>query len=295
MAVQRRPNLFIIGAPKCGTTSIASWLSDHPQIYMSPDKEPRFFNTDLNYVKTTNEQDYLRLFEGAESHHSVIGEASVWYLFSETAVPNIEREMPGARYIVMLRNPVDMSYSLHGQLIFMGEEHIGAFDEAWRLSKRRRNGQCVSSLCQEPRLLDYASVCSLGSQMDRLFGIVPRDRVLALVLDDVRSDPRKEYLRVLRFLHVKQDGREQFHVENAAKVRRSQVLLALARMAADGKHRLGLHRGLGVLNALDKSNRRVRPRPEMSENIRSELQAYFKPEVEILSSLLNRDLTSWIK
>ena len=145
----KKPNFFIIGAPKCGTTSLAAWLAEHPNIYMSPIKEPHFFCSDFNVVIIPNEAEYYRLFKKAGDQHMAVGEASTSYLYSQVAVPRIERELPGAKYIVMVRNPVEMAYSLHEEFVFLGAEHIHDFEMAWRLSPKRRAGRIVSRWCSE--------------------------------------------------------------------------------------------------------------------------------------------------
>ena len=83
------PNFFILGAPKCGTTSLASWLSDHPHIFIPPIKEPHYFNTDDQHRNIRRRLDYEKLFRGVTEKHIGVGEASVWYLSSEVAVRNI--------------------------------------------------------------------------------------------------------------------------------------------------------------------------------------------------------------
>lgn len=297
----KKPNFFIIGAPKCGTTSLAMWLSEHPKIYMSPMKEPHHFNTDLRYVLTPSRRDYELLFRGATREHKAIGEASVFYLFSKLAVPRIEKELPGSRYIVMVRNPVDMAYSLHEQQIVSGNEHIKNFIEAWRLSEERAKGRKVTRWCREPKLLDYKSVCKLGEQIERLFKLVPRERVLVLVLDDVRENPRREYLKALDFLGVPDDGRTSFPVYNTAKERRwpwlHRLLLAIGRMNEFTKRSLGVPIvwGTGILKRIDKLNLRYRTRPPMPLQIRAELVEYFQSDIFLLSQLLKRDFSDWLQ
>jgi hypothetical protein len=109
----RKPNFFIIGAAKCGTTSLSVWLGGHPQIFMSSMKEPHFFNNDDRQAIRTLD-DYEALFWSATEEHIAIGEASVWYLSSADAVPAILQYQPEAKFIVMLRNPVEMAPALHG-------------------------------------------------------------------------------------------------------------------------------------------------------------------------------------
>lgn len=295
-----QPNFFIIGAPKCGTTSLATWLAGHANIYMSPVKEPGFYSTDIGSDKITR-HEYESLFTMAENNYEAIGEASTSYLFSQVAVPSIEKELPNSRYIVMVRNPVDMAYSFYEQCFFLGYENIKDFAEAWRLSGERAKGYAVTKGYYEPRLLDYKSVCRLGEQLERLFLSVPRERVLVLVLDDVKADPRHEYIKVLEFLGVPDDGRMEFPVKNSAKERRWQwlpnVVSGAGEISARIKKWLGISRtkGTGFLQVINKINTRYRRRTPMTNELRRELIHYFEQDIRLLSRLLDRDLSRWTK
>src|SRR5581483_10303187 len=172
----KKPDFFILGAPKCGTTSLAAWLAEHPDIYMSPEKEPHFFNTDHKRYVTALE-GYERLFEGASDRHAAVGEASVWYLSSEDAVANILAYNPAARFIVMLRNPVEMAPSLHEEQVFTGREEVRDFATAWDLQEARKRGHDLPRLTWEPKHLLYGDMCRLGAQLERLFSRVPAERV----------------------------------------------------------------------------------------------------------------------
>lgn len=291
----KKPNFFIIGAPKCGTTSLAAWLAEHPQIYLSPRKEPHFFNTDHSYVLTPSLREYERFFRGAEPGHVAVGEASVWYLYSEEAVANVVGYAPDALFVVCLRNPVTMAPSLYEQQVFSGNEHVESFGEAWRIQEHRLRGELVSRWCREPRFLAYGRVCSLGSQLERLYDRVKPARVLTLVLDDIQENPRQEYLRILDFLGACDDGRSSFPTLNPAKELRSPLTRKAVMAVGKAKRRLGLYRGLGVLRAIDRRNTLYRPRSPLTPELKHELQHYFAADVEKLSALLGRDLTGWLR
>ena len=107
------PNFFIVGAPKCGTTALCEYLKYHPNVFMSTPKEPHYFAEDFErYRHVKTEDKYLALFGDCNDRHLMIGEASVFYLRSTRAVSLIRDFNPDAKIIVMLRNPVDMVYSL---------------------------------------------------------------------------------------------------------------------------------------------------------------------------------------
>src|SRR5687767_1010670 len=102
-----KPNFFIVGAPKCGTTSLYEYIRVHPEVFMPDRKEPAFFCSDFYKPRRMKEEEYLSLFREAGSA-KWIGEASTWYLYSDKAREGIKAFCPDARIIIMLRNPVDM-------------------------------------------------------------------------------------------------------------------------------------------------------------------------------------------
>lgn len=290
------PNFFIVGAPKCGTTSLANWLSRHPKVYMSPIKEPHFFNIDLSYRNVPEKKKYIKLFDKVSTKQKAIGEASVFYLFSNTAIPSIESCITSPKYIVMVRNPVDMAYSLHEQQLVAGNEHIKEFEKAWEESEHRAHGKEVTSWCREPRLLAYKEVCKLGGQIARLYDLVPKDRVKIVVLDDLKQSPKKEYEAVIRFLGVESDGRSEFPVHNTAKRRKSKLLRRVTKAINSVKQSLGLYwLGTGIMDGLDELNKEYRERPPLSRRVRKRVADYFKDDVYRLSELLSRDLTHWVE
>jgi hypothetical protein len=288
----RKPNFFIIGAPKCGTTSLWVWLDEHPQIFMSPIKEPHFFNSDdRQAIRTLDE--YKALFRGATEEHIAVGEASVWYLSSANAVDAILGYQPEAKFIVMVRNPIEMAPALHGEMLLSGLEYEHEFPMAWSLQEERRQGRRIRGSWAQRRFL-YGEICSLGMQLERLYKIVLSYRVLTIVLDDIRADPRREYLRVLKFLSVPDDGRLDFPVYNRASVFRYPLIQRIAYPFLHLKDRIGVSSGLGlwtrVENLMEMELRREPLAPEMI----SVLNEYFSKDVELLGQLLGRDLRQWL-
>lgn len=297
----RLPDFFIIGAPKCGTTSLAAWLAEHPHVYVSPIKEPFYFSSDIAHRVVDNWSAYMSLFKDADPTHKAVGEGSVFYLFSKVAIPAIEKKISSARYIVMLRNPVDMAYALHDQQVRVLMEDISDFRTAWQLAPQRREGRQVPPGCPDPVLLDYPSWCLLGEQLERLYNYVPRERVLVLVLDDVKENPRREYLRVLNFLGVPDDGRMTFPVHNPAHELRSIPVARMIRVLTRGwgrvKQTMGIdpwQGGVGILRGLKRLNTRYRARAPLSAEMRVELESFFKEDVQRLQRLLDRDLSVWM-
>ncbi|MGA9342175.1 MAG: sulfotransferase, partial [Rhodanobacteraceae bacterium] len=124
--VSTRPNLFLVGAPKCGTTSLYEYLRQHPQIFFPFDerdysrtKEPNHFCPDLEILDRyaiRDRRDYLALYKGSEGMF-LRGDASTNYLVSEHAPAAIKDFCPEARILVMLRPPVEMMHSYHRELL----------------------------------------------------------------------------------------------------------------------------------------------------------------------------------
>lgn len=294
----RLPDFFIIGGPKCGTTSLARWLGEHPAIFLPP-LEPHFYDTDHHLRVTPDLATYEWRYRHATAHHRAVGDKSVFYLFSRVAVPNIERERPGAKYVVMVRNPIRMAVSLHGQLLLTGWENVEDFERAWALSGARGRGEEVPARCPEPRLLDYRSVCTLGEQVERLFGSVDRERVHVVVLDDMHADPAAVYAAVLSHLDVPPDARASFPTFNPARKRRSMLaqraIWAAAKLTGPPKRALRIRRGLGILNRLNEQNAVRQTLTPPSAPMLAEMQATYRDDIALLGDLIDRDLSDWTR
>lgn len=290
----RKPNFFIIGAPKCGTTSLAEWLNDHPNIYMSPIKEPHYFSLDLRNRQINSERDYIKLFKGVRPNHLAVGEASVWYLYSKVAVYNILKEIPSAKFIVCLRNPIDMAYSLHGQQLVSTNENILDFARAWDLQHLREKNIGVPRLCEDPRLLLYGPACSLGQQMSRLYGVANKDSIMTILLEDMQSNPSKCYQDVLQFLGVTDDGRSHFPAANTASQRRWPNLHNMVKAISYVRSEFKIPRfGTGIMPILNRINRKPSTRATLDQYMRNNLVKYFARDIQQLESLLDRDLRHW--
>jgi hypothetical protein len=288
-----KPDFFILGAPKCGTTSLAAWLGGHPQVFISPIKEPHFFNTDDRQGIATLDA-YEALFRRAAPHHRAIGEASVWYLSSTQAVANILRYQPAARFVVMLRNPLEMAPALHAEMLLSGHENVRHFRTAWDLQHARREGRALPPLSWARRRLLYGEVCALGVQLQRLLQMVPAHRVFPIVLDDMIADPRREYLRLLTFLRLNDDGRAVFPVYNQARALRWPSLARAMFVAGQLKRRAGITRSLKLWEWLSAINRAEGPRAPLPPETAALLRRHFSDDVTLLGRQLGRDLRHWL-
>lgn len=292
-----RPNLFLIGAPKCGTTAMSHYLAEHPDVLFSRPKELRFFHTDFHpHHRLAHDLDsYLALFGPRErmARFPWVAEGTVWYLYSREAVANILRFNPEARFLVMIRDPLQLAPSLHAQLLYGGDEDVPSFAEAWELQAMRRRGERIPRTCRDPRVLQYEAVAQLGRQMERLYGLVPRDRVHVILHDDLQRDPRATHRSALDFLGLADDGLGDFPRINESRVVHRRRLASLLYLGGAVKRRMGITGSLGVWRTLSPHLSRRQRREPVPEELRQRLRETFRPDVELLSCLVDRDLTGW--
>lgn len=289
----KRPNFFIVGAPRCGTTSMARYLATHPDVFISDPKEPCFFNEDMAFRNVTNMDEYERLFMSAD-REVVVGEASPLYLYSDAALPNIRRYASEARILVMLRDPISMAQSWHAELLLGQRENVPDFERAWSLQQERHEGKAIPPGSRDHSLLQYGEICRLGEQIERVFDVFPRHQVKVILLDDLKADPRGTYLRVLEFLDVEDDGRDEFPVHNRRKMLRSRTIQSALKGVGSLVRQVGLPTRTGLLAPFYAMNRKPRQHPPPREEFLEKVRHHFAEDVEVLSALIERDLGHWL-
>lgn len=298
-----KPNFFIVGAPKCGTTALYEYLRPHPNIFMPQVKEPHFFAKDLGtypFVKTMS--DYTQLFADSTKAHLKVGEASVYYLRSSVAIPNIHQFNPAASIIAMFRNPIEMVHSLHSQLLYWSEETETDFETAWRLQERRARGLDLPPGSGGSFLLQYREVGQFGTQVERLLATFPRNQVKLILYDDFAASPQRVYDEVIGFLGIPHDGRTEFPRINDNKRAKVTWLRNFIRKPPPVLRRAyrGLKAKVGatgmdtIKGGIVERNTVKDRRPPLSPEFRAELLEAFRGEVALLSRLLNRDLSHWV-
>lgn len=298
-----KPDFFIVGAPKCGTTALYEYLRPHPNIFMSTVKEPHFFAGDLGtYPFIKSRDEYARLFAGAGPQHLRVGEASVYYLRSTVAIANIRDFNPDARLIAMFRNPVEMLHSFHAQLLYVAEESESDFETAWRLQEQRSRGIGLPPRSRGGFLVQYRELARFGSQVERLLSLFPREQVRLILYDDFAVSPQAVYDDVIGFLGIPHDGRTDFPRVNEGKRARLAWLRDFYRKPPTPLRSAfrGLKRAVGGGEAISTVARKLvalntvkERRPPLTPEFRAELVETFREEVALLSRLLDRDLSHW--
>ena len=296
----RRPNFFIVGAPKCGTTSMNDSLAQHPDIFMSPMKEPYFFGSDLDIGaawRVTDERKYLKLFEDARDEKRV-GEASVWYLYSKMAAEEIHRFEPEAKIVVMIRDPVDVVRSLHWQQVTAGNEPMTDLGEALSAEPDRAEGRRLPARCVMPSGLLYRRIADFAPQIERMFGVFGRESVHVVLFDDLKRDTLGTYRKLLGFLNVDPSFEPGLARQNEARrLRNAPVRQMLRRHAWLSKSLNRLPLGLRGLigNQLSRVYGEQQPDARIEPSLHARLCEELRPGVDRLEELLGVDLRGWCR
>jgi hypothetical protein len=260
-------------------------------------KEPLYFGDDLTrrYRRMT-EDDYLRLFKSAKPGQRV-GEASTWYLYSTSAAREIKEFSPDAQIMVILRNPVDVMYAQHNQLIFNVIEDIPDFKAALDAEPDRRAGRRLPPGPINVENLFYRHSVHFAEQLERYFDVFGRDRVHVMLTDDMKRDGAGVVRGALEFLGV--DPSLAAAPPNSNENRRVRSPL-LQRLIFAPKLLLPLAPFLrrfplvrSVRTKMLEMNSEAKPRPPMDPALRRQLVEEFTPEIERLGELIGRDLSSW--
>lgn len=290
----KRPNFFIIGAPRCGTTSFYYFLREHPQCFMASDKEPVFFAPDIATSVWRDETHYLSLFRDADERHRAVGEATTSHLRSRIASESIYAFNPEAKIVVFLRDPIELVRSFHNMAVFNGSEKEPDFEKAWR-----RNAQQVEGTALAP-MRDYRYIGLNGMHLARWLARFPREQVKVILYEEVQASIETVYRDLLAFLGCDDDGRKEFPRHNPFKSHRYPLLgrilqsktvrrLSRLRKRLFGPYLAGMVAPMRRFNTLPTS-----PAP-LSEAFHAELAAAFYKDVRLLERILGRDLGHWMR
>ncbi len=314
----RLPDFFIAGAPKTGTTSLYHYLNQHPQIYMSPVKEPCYFASEVRSTSFAKEfrpaaeksgeklralldqpgsggnlegivsewTDYLKLFRSASTGLAA-GEASVCYLWSRTAAANIQSKIPDAKVIMILRDPSERAFSQYLHNAADGVA-MGTFREQVEQSMRNRRQEFNP-------LYPFLENGLYHEQVKRYLDLFPRDSIRIYIYEEAWRDPLALMSSVFGFLKVDSD-----FVPNLSR-RSLQSRAPRSTTAHTLLRKSGLGQGLRkILPAALRSRARTllfKPRGSLAMEARDRhfLRDYYRDDVVKLARLIDRDLNIWLE
>jgi hypothetical protein len=283
------PNFLGIGSPKCGTTWLYLCLREHPEIYLPFIKEVHYFD---RYHEKGPEwyERYFRAWKGQKA----VGEITATYLYDEKAPERICRELPDARLIVTLRNPIDRAYSRYRHHYQRGNRARTDFETALRENKE---------LLRDGYYFRY---------LRKYLSVFPRERLLVLFLEEMRKDPLATFGSIFRFLgvdphfvpkNVSEEVAPQF-VTMPVYDQLSKVSVFLREKAGLGALIDGVKRSPvlpwfdGVFSRYgyqkeEKKAGAVVDVPAMREETRGRLAELYREDTEALAAFLGRRIECW--
>jgi hypothetical protein len=301
----RGPDFFIVGAPKCGTTAMTHYLDTHPDIFFPEDKEFHYFGSDIQYEDVfeniRDREEYFAQFKNAKPHQT-LGETSTWNLYSRRAAEEIHDYNSEAKIIIMLREPVEMLHSLHRHYLYGGNETIEDFEEALEAETERKKGNRLPETVRFREGLYYREVVQYDEQVRRYFRTFNEKQIHVILFDDFTDETERVYRDTLRFLGVSTDHETEFERINPSKKVLNQTFNRFVRyppapieavvQAFDQWLPAWLFR-----NPVRRLYRLVNTRPEdrdpIDPELRRELTNEFRPMIQELEEVLDRDLSDW--
>jgi Sulfotransferase family len=312
------PDFFIAGAPKAGTDALYYELDQHPQIYMSPLKEPCYFSSEIRVEHfepglrermkkeadsirefihgpmtekrfggiVSEWDDYLRLFAQVKDEKAV-GEGSVCYLWSQTAAAAIASRFPNARIIIVLMDPAERAFAQYLKSVSDGTV-AHSFGEHIDACFRRADAYLGV-------LHPFLEFGMYAQQVRRYMDVFPAEQLHLSLLEETQRDPQQWFSGVLEFLgvdptFVPEGGRGHYHPNVPKFVRVSQTLQARGLWKALGKC---VPKGLqpAVKRLLYRQTESI----TMVSEDRARLVEYYAADIEELQRLLKKDLTHWLR
>jgi hypothetical protein len=300
------PDFLVIGAPKAGTTALHAALAGHPELFMSPVKEPKFFLTDgpppqrgggPGDVQTYREhvwrrEDYEALFDAAPPG-ALRGESTLFYLYDRQAQQRIRALIPAAKMIAVLRDPVERAHSNWTHLWSAGLDPIGDFPAACAAEDRRVAARWA-------HFWHYTRLGRYGEQLDHLFTVFPREQVFVLRYRDLVDAPTQTLDAICAFLGVRpgiimQVPRENVtaHPEHSPSHRAVSRVL---RVTAAAGRRLPGTASTAVTRPLERFlQRSARPRQPLTWQQRQQVLAYVEDDIRLLEKVTEADFSDWVQ
>jgi len=291
------PNFLVIGAAKAGTTSLYYYLRQHPEIFMSHIKEPKFFwleqrEIDLSVERTKiqvdeyidNIEDYKKLFQEVKDEKAV-GEASPVYIAVPETPHRIKHHIPEAKLIALLRNPVDRARSAHSWNIQLGIEPLYEFEQAAKEELKPGNWR------------NYLELGLYNNQLQHYFNTFDKEQLRVYLYEDLRNNPTDMLQDIFEFLGVDSsfvpNMTEKFNVSMVPKYKlidailrdKNPVISNIKKIVPDNFFKK-THKTLNKWNS-------TRPR-SVSPELRKDLLKYYKQDILQLQDLINRDLSGWL-
>ena len=299
----RTPSFFILGAPKCGTTAIAQYLSSHPAVYLSSPKEPHFF--DANYQKGL--PAYLRTHYSRWNNEQIAGEATPSYLSVPYVAERIHQDVPGAKLIVILRNPIERAFSSWWMFHIRGMEPLDFADAIAAEEKLLRTMHPLDDPNAESLWKHHVESLHAGDtikiptylyngfyarHIQRYIGLFGTHNIKVVFSHQLRDSPDEIVRDLWEFLGVDTDAPlPEFESVNEALGASAKPVLWIIKTL--GLMRLRHLLPASIRSRLKKGLSWLGGRREMDSKTSAHLGELFEPQICELESLLGEDLSVW--
>jgi hypothetical protein len=299
------PNFFIIGAAKAGTTALYDMLAQHPDIYMSPVKEPRFFATVgeprlypgpagdfLRRVTVWKPPEYAMLFAGVANQRA-IGEASAIYMRLPLAAQRIRETLPQSRLIAILRQPAERAYSNY---TFMRQHNIEpepSFEAALAQEDARSQAGWYPGIYYKKNGYYHA-------QLSVYYALFPPEQIKVVLNEDLRDAPQALLRDLFRFLDVNENFAPEIQRSNVTLMPKNGRLHQLATHPARVEEHTPFLPAFArriLVSALQRVNAKfnLAPPPPLDPETRARLTEEYREDILKLQVLIGRDLSHWLK
>lgn len=291
------PHFLIVGAPKCGTTSLDFYLSQHPDINMA-EKEMHYFGKDLNYKYDRPTLEHYQSFFKADGLN---GESSVWYLYSDSILEELSSLGIQPKIIIMARNPVELAYSLHSQNIVDANEDVTSFEKALELEESRTKGENLPKDVDPVRSVFYTEAADIYSRVLKFQNHFGKDNVFVGLQEDLKKDPDTFLKKLEQFLELSEFKNYDFTKQNENKSVKNKSINHLIKKA--GKSQIALFRIIIPFKSVRKKivdkiyfgNLSPATREPLKESTRLQLENTFRKNTKLLNSIIEPDIQHWIK
>lgn len=219
MKRERKPNLFLIGHKKCGTTALYNFLIQHPKIFTPELKEPDFFAKEFIYERFKDKRlinkfapslaAYLKQYSKAKDEVYLL-DATPRYIFSKKAAKRIKDFNPDAKIIAIFREPIAFLRSLHSDLIFGFYEDEKDLLKATNLEEQRKKEGKFS-------FLYYSEWLKYSEQLKRYLACFPKEQIKIVIYEKLKDDNKKMVEEIFEFLDIPKNVKINFGVHNPRK------------------------------------------------------------------------------
>lgn len=295
-------NTFIIGAPRSGTTSLHNYLSQHPNVFMTRLKEPRYFAykdevvdcqgpadpVTFNRSTITKRDEYMRLFRGV-NRQKIVGETSPIYMYrADVAAENIAQAVENPRIIAILRNPIDRAYSDFLNMVRLAREPLLDFRTALEKESERIDKNWSP-------FYYYTEKGMYARQLKKYYNVFDKSQIKVFLFEELVEDEQRVMKQIMEFLNLERLKLDVDEKHNRSRFPKMKFIHRVASYPSVKSAR-GLFRG-PVWDLIDWMRRQnlTEETPDLRPSTRKRLENKFHAEINRLQNLIDRSLNHWLQ